>query len=106
MHKLRLEKLNNKKQYAEAIELIQEGIKIAIEEQYAGTVNSWKEELLSIYKLRDNHDEILSMADDLFYSNNGNPKYYNELKKYTPEKDWPATLEPATFYARCRWFCC
>lgn len=94
VRKLRMEKLMKETQYADAIKLIQEGIKIALEEQYAGTVNRWKEELLSIYKLQDNHDKILSAAEELFYNDpNGNPKYYNELKKYTPEKDWPATLE-------------
>ena len=94
VRKLRLEKLIKEKQYAEAIKLIQEGIKIAIEEGHSGTVNSWKEELLSIYKLQGNHDEILAMAEELFYSDsNGSRKYYDELKKYTPEKDWPATLE-------------
>jgi hypothetical protein len=90
---LRLENLIKEKQYANAIELIKEGIKIAVEEKHLGTVNSWKAELLSIYKLQDNHDEILALAEDLFYSNNGNRKYYDDLKKYTPEKDWPATLE-------------
>lgn len=89
-----MEKLNNKNQYAEAIELIKEGIKIAIEEKQPGTANSWKAELLSIYKLLDNPDEILAMAEELFYDDtSGSRKYYEELKKYTPESEWPATLE-------------
>jgi len=94
VRKLRLEKLNNKNQYTEAIELIKEGIKIAIEEKRPGTANIWKAELLSIYKLLDNPDEILATAEELFYDDtSGSRKYYEELKKYTPEKDWPPTLE-------------
>ena len=94
VRKLRLEKLIKEKRYADAIELIQAGIKIANQENHPGTVNSWKAELLSIYKLQNNLGEILSAAEELFYCGpNGDRKYYEELKKNTPEKDWAATLE-------------
>jgi hypothetical protein len=94
VRKLRLEKLIKEKRYADAIELIKAGIKIAIQEKHPGTVNSWKAELLSIYKLQNNLDKILSAAEELFYCEpSGSRKYYEELKKYTSEKDWPATLE-------------
>jgi len=91
---LRLENLIKEKQYADAIELIQGGIKIALKEKHPGTANSWKAELISIYKLQDNPDEILVMAEELFCDDtSGSRKYYEELKKYTPESEWPATLE-------------
>ncbi len=94
VRKLRLEKLMKEKRYTDAIELIQVGIKIAIQEKHPGTVISWKEELLFIYKLQHSPDKILAAAEELFYGDpSGNRKYYDELKKYTPEKDWPATLE-------------
>lgn len=94
VRKLRMERLIKEKRYADAIELIQAGIKIAIQEKHPGTVRSWKEELLTIYKLQNNPDKILSASEELFYDEpSGSRKYYEELKKYTPEKDWPATLE-------------
>lgn len=87
VRKLRLEKLIKEKRYADAIELIQAGIKIAIQEKHPGTVNSWKDELLSVYKLQKNLDNILSAAEELFYHDpSGSRKYYEELKKYTPKK--------------------
>ncbi|HUZ57303.1 MAG TPA: hypothetical protein VMU83_00805 [Hanamia sp.] len=93
VRKLRLQKLIKEKRYAVAIELIQAGIKIATQEGHPGTVISWKEELLIIYKLQKNSDKILSASEELFYERRGSRKYYEELKKYTPQKDWPATLE-------------
>jgi hypothetical protein len=94
VRKLRMERLIKEKRYADAIELIQAGIKIAIQEKHPGTVSSWKEELLSVYKLQHNLDKILSASEELFYDErSGSRKHYEELKKYTPEKDWPATLE-------------
>jgi hypothetical protein len=94
VRKLRMEKLIKEKRYAGAIELIQAGIKIAIQEKHPGTVSSWKAELLSIYKLQKNLDKILSTSEELFCEErSGSRKYYGELKKYTPEKDWLATLE-------------
>ena len=94
VRKLRMEKLIKEKRYADAIELIQAGIKIAIQEKHPGTVTNWKEELLTIYKLQKDADKILSASEDLFYDDgSGSRKYYYELKKYTPGEDWPATLE-------------
>lgn len=94
VRKLRLKKLMKEKRYADAIELIEVGIKIAIQKKHPGTVNDWKAELLSVYKQQNNPDKILSTVEELFYSDSGSDrKYYAELKKYTPEKDWPATLE-------------
>jgi len=94
VRKLRMERLIKEKRYADAIELIQAGIKIATQEGHPGTVNSWKGELLTIYKLQNSLDKILSTSEELFYEErSGSRKYYDELKKYTPKKDWPATLE-------------
>lgn len=94
VRKLRMEKLVEEKRYDEAIELLQAGIKIAIRDKQPGTVTSWKEELLNIYKLQKDTGKILYISEELFYDERGGSrKYYDELKKYTPTKDWPATLE-------------
>jgi len=94
VRKLRLEKLIKENQYADAIKLIKEGIKIAIEEQHPGTVFNWKEELLKIFEEQNDLEKILSTAEELFADGwRDSRKYYEEIKKYTPESDWPATLE-------------
>jgi hypothetical protein len=94
VRKLRLEKLIKENQYADAIKLIQEGINIAVEEKQPGTVFNWKEELLKIFEEQNDLEKILSTAEELFADGwRDSRKYYEEIKKYTPESEWPATLE-------------
>jgi hypothetical protein len=93
VRKLRLEKLIKGKQYADAIQLIAEGIQVALNEQHPGTVTNWKEDLLNIYELQKDPAKILATAEELFYDSHNHRKYYDQLKKYTPESEWPVTLE-------------
>jgi hypothetical protein len=73
--------------------LIAEGIQVALNEQHPGTVTNWKEDLLNIYELQKDPAKILATAEELFYDSHNHRKYYDQLKKYTPESEWPVTLE-------------
>lgn len=93
VRKLRVEKLMQEKNYAEAIELIHEGINIAGKNNHPGTAADWKDMLLGIYLMQKNTDKIISTAEDLFINGRDSRKYYPVLKKHIKTTDWPGTLE-------------
>ena len=81
------------KDFVKAITLCFEGIKIAVEEQYFGTVREWNEKLLSIYETTNNTFEIRKMSKELFFSSGFKMDFYKKLKiTYEPE-DWVKICE-------------
>lgn len=50
--------------YDEAIRLIEEGIQIAIKDNYPGIVNNWKELLMGIYKKQNNVPKFRKLAKE------------------------------------------
>lgn len=93
VRKLRVEELLYKKQYEEAIDLIKDGIKIAESKKLYGTLNDWKDKLLDIYVLQKDKAKIISTAHDLFINGRDSRKYYQTLKKYIPQAEWPHALQ-------------
>jgi hypothetical protein len=93
VRKLRVEELLYKKQYEEAIDLIKDGIKIAESKKLYGTLNDWKDKLLDIYVLQKDKAKIISTAEDLFINGRDSRKYYQTLKKYIPQAEWPHALQ-------------
>ena len=90
---LRVEKLMQEKQYEQAIVVITDGIKIAEAHNHPGTIAGWKDKLLDIYLLQNNKAKIISTAHDLFISGRDSWKYYQTLKKYIPQAEWPHALQ-------------
>ncbi|MDL2262077.1 SWIM zinc finger family protein [Bacteroidales bacterium OttesenSCG-928-I21] len=88
IRKVRIEELIKAKSYAEAISLIDEGIKIAQSKQHPGTVSDWKNEKLNIYIKLNDTDKIISMSEDLFENGRESMKYYYILKKTIPVEKW------------------
>lgn len=81
------------KDFVKAIALCFEGIKIAVEEHYSGTVREWNEKLLSIYETTNNTIEIRKMSKELFFSSGCKMDFYKKLKiTYEPE-DWVKICE-------------
>lgn len=78
--------------FNEAIHLIQEGIRIATKEDYAGVVKDWKEMLMDIYKKQNNVDESRAIAKDLYYSCHYEKKYYLEYKSTFGKEEWSQEL--------------
>jgi len=93
VRKLRVEKLVYEKQYEQAIDLINDGIKIAGSNNHPGTAADWKDKLLDIYLLQKNTDKIISTAEDLFINGRDSRKYYPVLKKHITLAEWPGALQ-------------
>lgn len=91
--KLKLKNLLEKKAYSEAILLIKEGIQIAENEKRSASVVDWKDELLRIYQIQNDHSKIVALAEELFYVGRNREDYYMLLKSETPIKEWPETVE-------------
>ena len=93
IRKMRINKMLEDKRYGEAINLIEEGIKIAEKEAHPGTVSDWKDQLLELYILMTDHSNILKYAEDLFYNGPNAMKYYQILKTEKDTKEWAAYLD-------------
>lgn len=78
----------NKKQYAEAIATIKEGIQVAEQKEEPETAFSWKDQLLDIYKKAGNHLNKASLAEELFFISENPVKYYQLLKSEIPKSKW------------------
>ena len=93
IREIRLQQMLEKKEYLSAIDLINKGIEIAENKNHAGTVNSWKEKLLSVYQLLGDKEKELELTKELFTISNDSRKYYKMLKSITNKADWNSMLE-------------
>ena len=73
--------------YNEAIKLIEEGIQIAAEDNYAGIVTDWKERLLKIYQELKDIKNIRKFASELFFDGWNEIAYYRILKGTWKQED-------------------
>lgn len=92
VRRIRLRQLLAAGQYQEAINLIQDGIKLAEKENHFGVITDWKDELLSIYLLQKDKAKILKLAEELLYNGRTSEKYYEILKTHTNQDDWAETI--------------
>ena len=81
------------KKIKEAIQLIEEGIIIAIKKDYTGTVNGWKEKLLEIYQKQNDNENIRKYAKELFLGSRYDMNFYKILKKSWSNELWNAEKE-------------
>jgi tetratricopeptide (TPR) repeat protein len=88
IRKIKLKELIAQKQYGHALSLIDEGISIAEKKEHPGTVADWKDEKLSIYKLMENREKVIELAEDLFVTGRENMEYYHILKTIIPTEKW------------------
>lgn len=93
VRKIRLQQMLEKNEYLPAVNLINKGIEIAEKKKHSGIINSWKEDLLEVYKLLGNKEKELEFTKELFVKSNDSRKYYKLLKSITPKADWKNMLE-------------
>ena len=77
-----------KENYKEAIKLINEGIKIAIDNNYPGTESQWKKKLLKIYQQQKNIANIRKYALELFFGGSYGMDYYRIFKNTWSTDKW------------------
>jgi hypothetical protein len=93
IRKIRLKKLISPKQYEIALSIIDEGIILAEKKNHSGTVNDWKDEKLSVYRLMENNDKVIELAEDLFVNGRDSMKYYHILKTVISTEKWADYLD-------------
>ena len=89
---LKLEKAISAKNYVLAEELILEGINIAKNEKLAGSIHTWKDKLLEIYKLQEDAIKFTQLLRELFIENNSEINYLRTYKKNVDSSKWKAEL--------------
>jgi hypothetical protein len=78
----------SKKDYAKAIALAEDGIKLD-DEKNSGLAHDWREYLLRVYTSQNDTEKILEHARYLFLNANREKKvYYSLLKKHVPPENW------------------
>ncbi|MDR1556231.1 MAG: SWIM zinc finger family protein [Tannerellaceae bacterium] len=93
IRKIKLKELISEEQYEKAIALIDEGISLAEKKNHPGTVSDWKDEKLSVYKLTDNKEKVIELAEYLFVNGRESMKYYHILKSVIPSGKWAGYLD-------------
>jgi hypothetical protein len=93
IRKIRLKELTSEKQYEKALALIDEGISLAKKKEHPGTVADWKDEKLSVYRLMENKEKIIELAEDLFFTDRESMDYYHTLKTAVPTEEWTNYLD-------------
>jgi uncharacterized Zn finger protein len=89
-----IDRLIIEKQYDEARRFCQEGITLIKNKGYAWSSDSqYKEKLLEIAQKESNVNEILALAEDLFFSTHYQMGYFILLKKDWPEGSWEEKRE-------------
>lgn len=88
----KVEQLQGEEKYAEALELLNDGIIQAKQDNLSGTETQWLGMKLRIYELQKSNKEIIATCRTLFIANGGSMEYYKKLKKNVPSNEWKAFL--------------
>lgn len=93
IRKIKIARLLEDKKSEEALQTIDEGIKIAVELENRGTVFDWKKEKLNIYQQTNNISQIIVTAKEMFISDSEKMDSYHLLKKYISPGEWKPFLK-------------
>ena len=96
VRKIRFKQLTEANEYDEALRLAKRGIEIAHQQGRSGTVYDWQKSKFDIYLAQGDTTNLLPQAEQLFLHSGWNSpreEFYAVLKKYTPDVDWPVTIE-------------
>ena len=81
-----VEDLLVQKKYEEAKSMLLEGIQVNSE--LRGIIFKWKELLLKIAKIKNNKNDILKWAKELYINHSSHQKYYPVIKSQYTVEDW------------------
>jgi len=90
VRKREVEKAVGRKDYAEAIRLIKDGQKIAVDNKRS--TREWKVLELDVYRRTKDKAKQIELCRELFVLERGSMDYYHELKKLIDAKEWKAFL--------------
>jgi len=92
IRKYKIGLLLDKGNITNVIELLNDGLKLAENEQSRKTEIEWKDLLLDIYIERNDVSNIVKVAEDLFYNGFDPRRYFPVLKRYSSPKEWDETF--------------
>lgn len=90
VRKREVEKAVERKDYAQAIRLIKDGLKIAANDNRS--TKEWKVFELDVYRRTNDKAKQIELCRELFVIERGSKDYYHELKKLVDAKEWKSFL--------------
>lgn len=98
IRQMRVDQLMAEKQYKAVIPILKQGIEQEEEDRYFSMGPNCKSQLLKIYILQNDRENILKYARELFLGHGGNFKNYQTLKQYVSKETWGAYLDELLSY--------
>ena len=83
-----VDRLIGGKLYKEALQMLDEGIRLAKEEDHRGTELRWVQKKTGIYELMDDTSSLIACNRLMFVSNGGRMEYYHKLKRLIDTSEW------------------
>ena len=88
-----VEWLQSRNRFDDALRLVNDAIKYAQKESFAGKVRRWMEVRVHIHEHMGNNASVISDCRQIFILMNGSMEYYHKLKELVPKQDWKRFLE-------------
>ncbi len=85
----RLEEYIAEKRYAQAVKLCDEGIDLALKEEYAGVVRNWQTKKMKVAELCGDTKTVHDLAWLLFFDGEYSMEHYEKLKSLYSVDAWP-----------------
>ena len=83
-----VDRLIDVKQYKEALRMLDQGIRVAKEEDHVGTELSWIQKKIGIYEKMDDKSSLLACNRLMFVRDGGSLEYYYKLKRLVDASEW------------------
>ena len=87
-----VDRLVDGKQYKEALKMLDEGIRLAKEEDHRGTELQWVQKKIGIYERMDDKSSLIACNRLMFVRKGGSLEYYHKLKRSVDASEWPLFL--------------
>lgn len=83
-----VDRLVDEKQYKEALRMLDQGIRVAKEEDHVGTELRWIQKKIGIYEKMDDKSSMLACNRLMFVRDGGSLEYYHKLKRLVDASEW------------------
>ena len=83
-----VDRLVDEKQYKEALRMLDQGIRVAKEEDHVGTELRWIQKKIGIYEKMDDKSSLLACNRLMFVRDGGSLEYYHKLKRLVDASEW------------------
>ena len=88
-----VDRLIDEIRYKEALQILDEGIRLAKEENHRGTELRWVQKKIGIYELMDDKSSLIACNRLMFVGNGGSMEYYHKLKRSVDASEWQPFLD-------------